>query len=286
MNGGVDATVGEVYYWDDIKWGLAPFETCIANFEADPFNPTGWEYFANGTYADSMIMVVENPLKEGVNTSENVAAFVESAGVGDGSDNVRPFAGTFLRGETPINFTDLTNIRISMDILMDHEATVVFKLENGLTVNSTGDVMAQYTTPNEWQTVTWDYNSFPNDQFKTISLILDFDNIPTENKTYYFDNIRVAGTSCDETVSIFNVEPVPNFAVIPNPTTEVIRIESPEAFNRVEIYNAVGKRLATVRDRFHSNSQIEVGNYKPGIYFIQIYDSQGKLAGNGKFIKQ
>ncbi|NND31106.1 MAG: hypothetical protein HKN76_00855, partial [Saprospiraceae bacterium] len=62
MNAGQAATIGEVYYWDDIQFALAPFEACIVNFEEDPFNPSGWIYFANGTFADSTIKTVENPL--------------------------------------------------------------------------------------------------------------------------------------------------------------------------------------------------------------------------------
>ncbi len=285
MNAGQEAVPGEVYYWDDIRWGLAPFESCVINFEGEPFNPTGWEYFANGTFADSTLHVVENPLKEGINESDNVAAFVESAGVGDGSDNVRHFAGVFLRGETPINFTDPDNQMISMDVLMDHEANVVFKLENGETVGTTGDIMAQYTTPNEWETVTWNYNAFPNDQFKTISLILDFDNIPSENKTYYFDNIRVAGTECETSVSVFDVEKVPTFAASPNPAVDAVRIITSEEFNTLQVFNSLGERLAVYRNYATNGSTINISDFVPGVYFIQLYDRNGKLAGNAKFLK-
>jgi hypothetical protein len=288
MNAGVDATVGDVYYWDDIRWGLAPFETCIANFEAEPYNPTGWIYFANGVYGDpdSTIHTVPNPLKEGVNLSETVAEFIESAGVGDNSDGVNKFAGTFIRGETPINFTDADNMNISMDVLMDHAAMVGLKLENGLTIGGMPDNLQPYTTPNEWQTITWSFGTFPNDQFKTISLIFDFDNIPTENKTYYFDNIRVAGTSCETTVGIFNREPLPSFAVTPNPAVEAIRIEAPQDMSKIEVYNAVGQKLVTFRDRFQAQTQIDVSSFGPGLYFLQVYDLKGKLAGNARFIKQ
>ncbi len=286
MNAGVVPMAGEVYYWDDIRWGLAPFEACIANFEEDPFNPTGWMYFGNGTYdTDSTIHTVPNPMPSGVNTSETVAAFVESGGVGDGSDGVQPWAGAFYRSETAINFTDPENMNISMDVLMDHEAMVGLKLENGLTIGNMPDNLQPYTTPNEWQTLTWNFGTFPNDQFKTISLIFDFENTPTENKTYYFDNIRVAGTSCETSVGAFTFEPLPSFAVTPNPAVEVIRIEAPAEMSKIEIYNTVGQQIMTYRDRYHSQSQIDVSNFKPGIYFVQVYDLNGKLAGNARFIK-
>ncbi|MCB0685867.1 MAG: T9SS type A sorting domain-containing protein, partial [Saprospiraceae bacterium] len=285
MNAGVEPTVGEVYYWDDIRWGLAPYENCIINFEGEPFNPTGWTYFANGTYADSTINVVANPMKEGVNTSDMVGEFIESAGIGDNSDGVNKFAGVFLRGETPINFTDPNNMNISMDVLMDHEAMVGLKLENGNTIANMPDNLEAYTTPNEWQTITWNFGSFPNDQFKTISLIFDFDNIPSENKTYYFDNIRVAGTECASTVGIFSIEPVPNFTVTPNPAVEAIRIDAPELMGRIEIYNTTGQQVLSLRERYQSQSEIKVNKMLPGIYYIQAYDMNGKLAGHAKFIK-
>lgn len=285
MNAGQEPTVGEVYYWDDISWTLPPLEECIINFEGDPFNPTGWTYFANGTFADSTILVVPNPAPGGVNTSANVGRFVESAGVGDGSDNVQRFAGVFIRDLTPINWTDPANQTISMDVWMDHEAMVGLKVESGLTVGNTPDNLEMYTTPNEWQTMTWSFGDLPNDQWTTISLIFDFDNIPTENMVYYFDNIRVGGTDCEVTTSLFQVEDIPNFTVSPNPTRDLIRIASPDNFSRVEIYNAVGAKVFEIRGQFQAESQIDVSVLLEGLYFLQVYDSNERLAGSAKLIK-
>ena len=291
MNAGQEPTVGEVYYFDDLRFGLPPFESCIVDFEGGTgaaFNPEGWTYFANGTFADSTLNVITNPAPDDVNMSESVGRFVESAGVGDGSDNVRPFAGVFLRGETPINFTDPDNQTISMDIWMDHEATVVFKLENGLTTGTTGDVMANYTTPNQWQTVTWNYNSFPNDQWKTISLILDFDNVPTENMEYYIDNIRVGGTSCtaDSTMtSIFAFAQIPSVQVSPNPAQDQIQIDAPDLFEEVIILDARGVLVKRIRNTFDANSVVNIHDLQRGIFFLQTLDRHGAISGRAKFIK-
>ncbi len=286
MNAGQPATVGEVYYWDDISWGLAPFEDCIINFETDPFNPTGWMYFANGTYRDSTIKVVANPSPDDVNNSSSVGRFVESAGIGDNSDGVQKFAGAFLRGETPINWVDPNNQTISMDVWMDHEAMVGLKVENGETVGNTPDNIEMYTTPNQWQTITWNFSTLPNDQFKTVSIILDFETIPTEDMIYFFDNIRVGGTTCESSTAIFEITPVPRLVVHPNPTSDVVRISSPGEFSKVEIFNTVGIKMMTLRDRSQLESEINVSALREGLYFMQIFDLQGKLSGHAKFFKQ
>ncbi len=286
MNAGQEAMVGEVYFWDDIQWSLPPFEECIVSFEGDagsPFNPEGWIYFANGAFADSTLQVVANPAPDDVNSSDNVGRFVESAE--DATMNVRPFAGVFVRDLTPINFTDPDNQNVSMDVWMDHEANVVLKVENGLTVNTSGDRMQMYTTPNQWQTLTWSFGDLPNDQFTTLSLIFDFDNIPAENKVYFFDNIRVAGTECETSVSIFDIEPLPTFVVSPNPTDGWIQIAAPEPFTRVDVYNAMGARVLSRYDQFQAQSQIDVSALMDGIYFVHVFDSKGTLSGNAKFVK-
>ncbi len=274
---------GEIYYFDDISWGLPPSEACIVSFEGEPgspFNPTGWTYFANGTFADSTLQVVPNPAPGGVNTSDNVGRFVESS-----EAEASNFAGVFIRDINAINFTDSDNQNVSMDVWLDHEATIVLKLENGQMGTASGDRFQMYTTPNEWQTLTWSYGDLPNDQFTTVSLILDFDNTPSENKVYYFDNIRVAGTECDTSVSIFNIETVPSFTVAPNPAFDQIRIDNPDNFQRVDIYNAVGNRVRSLRAQFDQSSQIDVSELGDGIYFLLVFNDAGKLSGNAKFIK-
>ncbi|MDH3244844.1 MAG: T9SS type A sorting domain-containing protein [Saprospiraceae bacterium] len=287
FNAGMEATIGEEYFLDDISWGLPPTEACIVNFEGEPgspFNPTGWIYFANGTFADSTLHVVANPAPDAVNGTENVGRFVESAGVGDGSDMVQRFAGVFIRGLNAINFVDPNNQNITMDVWMDHEANVGLKVEGGQTIANTPNNLQPYTTPNQWQTITWNFGDLPNDQWTVVSLIFDFDNIPAENKVYYFDNIRVTGTSCDATTSIFDVEIVPSFSISPNPATEFIQISAPEDFDRIDIMDVMGRVMSSVKGWFNNTSQFAVSYLNEGVYFINIYD-QNKVIGNAKFIK-
>ena len=64
-----------------------------------------------------------------------------------------------------------------------------------------------------------------------------------------------------------------------------LTIEAPEEMSKIEIYNAMGQQVKVVRDRYQSQSEIDINEIQPGIYYIQAYDLKGKLAGHAKFIK-
>lgn len=77
---------------------------------------------------------------------------------------------------------------------------------------------------------------------------------------------------------------VPDFRVYPNPTTGPLSIYSPfGGKTTIRISNLQGQVVLT-SDVNGKENQIDVGNFLPGLYFMQL--QSGKWTGNYKFIKQ
>ncbi len=282
FNAGVIQDEQLVYFIDDIQFTRAPYTTCVADFETEEFSLMGgpWTFFANGPNPDP-ISVIENPDKSGINTSDSVAVFVEKA---DPAANI--FAGAFHNLDAPIILPN-DNKTLRMKVWADHEALIGLKLEQGSTGANSGDRNVPYTTPNEWQELTWDYSDLPDDEaYNVITVIMDFENIPTEDEFYYFDDIVIGDASCDVGTSIFSPVQVDELTISPNPTNNWLLVDNMQNIRRLEVHNTLGQRLQVIQTTGQPNVQLDVSSLQKGVYLISAYNSRNELTANAKFIKQ
>ncbi len=282
FNAGNAPTEEDIYFIDDIAMGRLPLMGCIADFETDGFIPTDWSYFANGDGDDTEFEIIENPDKSGVNMTDSVAVFFEASTGGPAN-----FAGitTDLEGGVQLP-TDNETVRAM--IWMDQPASVVLKLEQGPGNDQSGDVFAQYTTPNEWQELTWDFSGtiMSGETYNRITLIPNFDAVPMEDKTYYFDQIAAADSECGMTTSIFNPVTVDELSVAPNPVINTLTVNNPQELVRFEVYNSLGQLLKTVQTTARSTVNINLQGLESGMYILTGYDEAGQLRANTKFVKE
>jgi hypothetical protein len=75
-----------------------------------------------------------------------------------------------------------------------------------------------------------------------------------------------------------------SFTVYPNPTADVLKIQSNEAVNSVAVYNLLGKQVMLLKGDQISNNSLNVSNLTKGVYFITI-EANGKNE-KLKFIKK
>ena len=102
-------------------------------------------------------------------------------------------------------------------------------------------------------------------------------NITSLNGDYTFAPLKVLGS--DDNTLI-------NFSVYPNPTQDVINIESLVDFDSVQLYSITGKRINTINNSNNMRStQIDMSNLNIGIYFIKIQQSNNNLNSVLKIIK-
>lgn len=280
FNGGVKPTEETKYYIDNLKWSRSAYTACISDYEESAFTVANWRYFANGSLENTVFAPAENPDKTGINTSNTVGVFKEAT---DGSI----FAGMYADLEAPVALPN-DNKKISMKLWMDHAAQVVFKLEKGRQApTGTGDVFANYTTPSQWQEITWDFSAIVPDGglYDRITMILDFENIPTEVKTYYFDDIAIAGQKCGSITGLRNVN-IENLRVSPNPAFNELNIQNTSGIKHFVVHNALGQVVRSLNTSGQENVTFDLGTLQKGMYVLTGYNAQGSLVANAKFVKE
>lgn len=142
-----------------------------------------------------------------------------------------------------------------------------------ITIIGNFGVTTQSINPNFQQTGIWhdllDNNSTisVSNTNTTISLA------PGEFKVYA-DN--------QASLSINNFFSVENKVIIyPNPTSNILKVETSLTIDKVEVYNVIGRKIDTL---LFNNNEVDVSDLTPGIYLLKIH-SEGSI-GAKKFIKE
>jgi hypothetical protein len=285
FNAGVGQPTQDDWYFDNVKWGRAPFRGCISTFDDPSLNVTNWLYFANGSLESAPFEAVANPNQSGINTSATVGAFQEAP---DGLI----FAGMYADLEAPVALPN-DNKTMRLKVLMDQPALVVFKLERGRDgapnsgdVPNPGTADDNYTTPGQWQELTFDYSHLPNDAlYDRLTLIMNFRETPTTVKTYYFDDITIGDNNCPSAVST-NELVVEKLRIMPNPAFDQITVQNADVLEHIVIHNAYGQVVRSIRSQGQHNLSISLDGLTKGMYVMTGYNAQGQLTANAKFIKQ
>ena len=285
FNAGIGQATEDIWYFDNVQWGRAPYTGCVSTFDQSEFTVDNWRYFANGALENAAFTTAANPNVGGINTSATVGVFQEA------SDGLI-FAGMFADPDAPISLPN-DNKTMRLKVLMDQPALVVFKLEAGRDgAPNSGDVPNpatadnNYTTPGQWQELTFDYSFLPDDAlYNRITLIMNFREVPATNKTYYFDDITIGGSSCPGSVATFEPVVMP-LRIMPNPAHDRLTVEHAEGVNHLMVHNAYGQLVQTLRVQGQEQLNIDLTGLSQGMYVLTGYNTQGHLIANARFIKQ
>ena len=102
-------------------------------------------------------------------------------------------------------------------------------------------------------------------------------NLTSLNGDYTFAPLKVLSSGDDNLI---------NFSVYPNPTQDIINIQSLLDFDSVELYSITGKKINTIKNNDNMRSmQIDMSSLNIGIYFIKIQQSNNNLTSVLKIIK-
>ncbi len=207
------ATEETCYQFDDLTIDSNPPTPLVEgevvyDWETDETSADVGFSFNNGHFGDSIFMSVPNPNMSGINTSDNVYTWCKGA---DG----QAWAG-FVFDPGPDNPFDFTgeDATVCMNVLMDHVGTVKMKIEGAQDGAQAVTHDADYTTPNEWQQVCFDFTQPDGDDnvgtghvFDRLTLFFDFGEIP-EDRCYWFDDIiKIDGPVAEATPIISDYEP-------------------------------------------------------------------------------
>ncbi|MEM6396349.1 MAG: T9SS type A sorting domain-containing protein [Bacteroidota bacterium] len=288
---GVDNMANVTYFIDDIELRRAPFRNdCISNFEEPETTVDGWRYFANGDFEGNAFIISDNPNVSAENPSNKVGTF-EEAGAMTGTP--AEFAGAFSDIPAPIELNSENRV-LRVKMLMDVAGSVVFKLEAGIDgAPNTGDLFADYTTPGEWQELSYDLSMTAGGEmipdgsrYGRLTIIPNFGVIPDDDLTHYFDDITIGTGSC-QTTSIFNPVEVDELSIFPNPVDGLLTIQDNETAVTFRVQNMLGQSVQTMRTNIpQPRVDMEMYDLPKGMYVLTAHDANGGLVAKTTFVKR
>lgn len=124
--------------------------------------------------------LVDNPDPTGENTSNTVASFFKAAGA-------ETFAGSVIELGEVIDFSGSPVFTLKT-WSPEVGATVRLKLENGTDVDVFTEIDAVTTVANSWETLSFDFTGFTDQEYSKVIVFFDFGN-PGAGTTYFYDDI-------------------------------------------------------------------------------------------------
>ncbi|MDX2134336.1 MAG: T9SS type A sorting domain-containing protein [Saprospiraceae bacterium] len=277
----VQSTVGGgTYYIDNIRWSRAGYNGCMIDYETPNTTISNFKYFANGALEAQgyQFEVIDNPNPSGINTSTKVGKFVKA---GDGA----PFAGMYADLEAPLDWKGNKSVRAKVH--MDHIGNFAVKLEGDAVNGAFIEIPVANTKVNAWEELSYNFSTVPdNSEFKRLTLFFDLGIDATGvDVTSYFDDIVIGDGACG-IVNVFQPLPLEPMTVSPNPVSDLLRVENFTEVSRLEIFNALGVRVAEVNNGGDLWTEINVSRFPAGVYTVTGFSRSGKPVGMAKFIKQ
>lgn len=224
-----------------------------------------------------------NPFPTGINTSNTVTKLVR-----DGGKIARIYF------DLPKPITDLSSLKISLDVFMDHinPSNVDYKIRVFLlntALNTRIYKQISLSSANTWENLDFDFSdegTYP-DGYDQIAIGFANGDSSGGTTTYYVDNLKgainqylIATTESIQlkttyTGLIFTDEPQieQNYSPIkiyPNPATNSFKTS--KEFKSVSIYNMTGEKIVA----FSGNqSSFDISNLNAGLYIVRIKDNEG-----------
>lgn len=280
FNGGVETTTEDKYYIDNLQFAHAPYDACIMNFDDPAFLSDQWKYFPSENSGG--FELVDNPKVDAVNGSAKVGKAIEKA------SGEQPWQGMYTDLSSHIVFG--ANKIIKMKVLSPQIGTVTMKLERPLKEGApqSGDLTVMNTKANEWEELSFDFGTTPvveDGRYARITLIWDILNLPANDVIYYFDNIKIDGTSCGETTATGD-EIKEQVSISPNPVSDILQLNNAEKISAIQISDILGRSLSSVYNSGKESTLfLNVSSFQTGTYFITTFDESKSANAVVKFVK-
>ncbi len=124
---------------------------------------------------------VDNPDASGINTSEKVVEYIQTAGV-------EPWAGFFFDLTGKVDFSENQAIKLKVYSPAAGQ-TILLKLEDSADNTINKEVMGTTTVANEWEELTFNFSTSDSDKYDRLVLFFDFNSAKDAPTTHYFDDI-------------------------------------------------------------------------------------------------
>ena len=271
-----------VWYNDEVP----PPPGMLADFEDET-----WGVFTNvhvmgcGEYddpelhpVDETFMIIDNPDKSGINTSDKVLQFTrwgtDVGGV--------PWGGFWGDCVPPINTSETQYVHYM--VWKPMVSPLKFKMEQGSgdpaiveVPNTNGQ-----TVTSGWQDMVFNFSEAPAGDYGRGVLMPDFqDTFETaESVVMYIDNIVINSDPNPNTTGIWDNKAENEISMYPNPFTTSINIDLTRDMNSIVISNIMGQQLYTIENATRGPISIDASNLETGVYIITFTDTNNKVSAS------
>ncbi|MFH6993883.1 family 16 glycosylhydrolase [Flavobacterium sp. FlaQc-48] len=198
-----NSNAGTTYYFDNLLTKAAPEKPIIATDVLQNYD--GINKIIKGT-TTGVYSVVANPGANSVNSSANVAKYVRNVTEQydvlffNTQDNIED-AG-LLKNQTKKILIDVyTSAPIGTVVSLNLENSAT-SLPANFPIGRNSNYVAITTKQNQWETLTFYYNSSPDEGTSNLAvnqMVILANSGSYTNDTYYFDNIRIGSTKLPDT---------------------------------------------------------------------------------------
>lgn len=197
-----------------------------------------------------------NPLTDGINASTGCVSITRKAnGNYTGGYN---WSGGALWGWERLYLSPTQYNRFSLMVLKPIAGKVQLEIQQVIP-ETKGYIIADYTTPGQWQKLEFDASSFSGSVINNILVEPHSQDYAGEDMTIYWDNLT---------------------AYINNTATGMVSNNNDEFIVRIDVYTVMGVLIKTVKN----SAEISLSTMKKGLYLIKKTDISGNTKCEKIFI--
>lgn len=157
---------------------------------------------------------------------------------------------------------------LAIDIDNDNDIDIISTdVENNSILWCKNNGQENFSTEIIANNVTFDYFAFP-----IFAIDINGDNL-IDIISRSSDNRKIAWYENLGTLSV-NQNNALEFSIYPNPTKDILKINSNINVSQIEIYNELGVLVLSILD----NNNIDISTLSKGIYFIKVFDVNGNVS--------
>jgi hypothetical protein len=231
----------------------APVPLTVFNFDFSTPTPIG-------TYASTFDEDAINTVTDGINTTPEVG---EISGVNDDWYSQ-------LNYEYNDGFDLSSGDRgISLKVKGPRVSSIKIKVESGSDPDA--EFTVDYTTPNVWQELIFDFTSFSSSNNTKVAVFFDFETnfdagVDPALDVFQVDDF-VLGAFSALNITDYGID---SLSVYPNPTHNSWNISTTnQIINTLEVFDILGKRVVSLKPN-SSLIRVDTSNLRSGIYITKI----------------